>query len=473
LAKRATVGPGAGDSVPAGGVSFEVLPVEFGRYRVQKVLGQGAMGAVYLAHDTKLARDVALKTPKLDAFADGEMVERFEREARSAATLHHRNVCPVFDVGEINGIRFLTMAYIEGRPLSEFVSEDEPMSRKQAATVIRKLALGLQEAHDHGVVHRDLKPANVMIDNSREPVVMDFGLAPQTENADQSRLTGVGVLMGSPAYMSPEQVSGEPDAVGHATDIYSLGVILFELLTGRLPFEGGVAAIIGQILTSDPPDVRALRSAIDEDLAQICLKMMAKSTENRFASMKEVADILGDYLRNIKKRTTVGSTAQSVVVSDLVFDDTTVSAVSVSAAKPKTKARRKKFNRNTKYLARWIGGGLLGMVVLTGVIIKFGDGTTLDIPDGKTATIATNDDGSLKSLTVLLTSEDLSQASPEFSSQSANGNISQDGFVDLFNGRDLTGWQLYRKGWSVKDGVLVGSGSEWIMSDAEFFGLRA
>ncbi len=110
LAKRATVGPGAGDSVPAGGVSFEVLPVEFGRYRVQKVLGQGAMGAVYLAHDTKLARDVALKTPKLDAFADGEMVERFEREARSAATLHHRNVCPVFDVGEINGIRFLTMA---------------------------------------------------------------------------------------------------------------------------------------------------------------------------------------------------------------------------------------------------------------------------------------------------------------------------------------------------------------------------
>ena len=155
-------------------------------------------------------------------------------------------------------------------------------------------------------------------------------------------------------------------------------------------------------------------------------------------------------------------------MSDLVFDDTTVSAVSVSAAKPKTKARRKKFNRNTKYLARWIGGGLLGMVVLTGVIIKFGDGTTLDIPDGKTATIATNDDGSLKSLTVLPTSEDLSQASPEFSSQSANGNISQDGSVDLFNGRDLTGWQLYRKGWSVKDGVLVGSGSEWIMSDAEF-----
>ena len=342
------------------------------------------------------------------------------------------------------------------------------MSRKQAATVIRKLALGLQEAHDHGVVHRDMKPANVMIDNSREPVVRDFGLAHQTENADQSRLTGVGVLMGSPAYMSPEQVSGEPDAVGHATDIYSLGVILFELLTGRLPFEGGVAAIIGQILTSDPPDVRALRSAIDEDLAQICLKMMAKSTENRFASMKEVADTLGDYLRNIKKRTTVGSTAQSVVVSDLVFDDTTVSAVSVSAAEPKTKARRKKFNRNTKYLARWIGGGLLGMVVLTGVIIKFGDGTTLDIPDGKTATIATNDDGSLKSLTVLPTSEDLSQASPEFSSQSANGNISQDGSVDLFNGRDLTGWQLYRKGWSVKDGVLVGSGSEWIMSDAEF-----
>ena len=270
-ANRETARP-TGDSVPAGTNSFARLPAEFGRYRVTKVLGQGAMGAVYLAHDTKLARDVALKTPKLDADADAEMVERFEREARAAAGLHHRNICPVFDVGEIGGVRFLTMAYIEGKPLSAFVSEDKPLSRRQAATIVQKLAIALQEAHNHGVVHRDLKPANVMIDKSKEPVVMDFGLAHQTESTDQSRLTGTGVLLGSPAYMSPEQVSGDPSAVGPETDIYSLGVVLFELLTGRLPYEGSVVAIIGQIVTAEPPDIRTVRSNIDEGLAAICSK---------------------------------------------------------------------------------------------------------------------------------------------------------------------------------------------------------
>ena len=324
VSQRATVGPAAGDSVPAAGDSFTNLPVEFGRYRIQKVLGQGAMGAVYLAHDTKLARDVALKTPKLEVFEGGELVERFEREARSAATLHHRNICPVFDVGEINGIRFLTMAYIEGKPLSAFVSQDKPMSRKQAATVVRKLALGLQEAHDHGVVHRDLKPANVMIDKSREPVVMDFGLARQTENTDQSRLTGVGVLMGSPAYMSPEQVGTEPD-VGPPSDIYSLGVILFELLTGRLPYEGSVVAIIGQIVSADPPDVRQIRPNVDENLAAICLKMMAKSTADRYGSMKNVADALTGYLRNYEKSDAGQTGAQSIVASELVFNEVAIS----------------------------------------------------------------------------------------------------------------------------------------------------
>lgn len=429
--KRSTAAPGASDSVPTGGDSFDNLPVEFGRYRIQKVLGQGAMGAVYLAHDTKLARDVALKTPKLDVFADGELVERFEREARAAATLHHRNICPVFDVGEIDGIRFLTMAYIEGKPLSAFVSEDRSMSRRQAATVVRKLAMGLNEAHAQGVVHRDLKPANVMIDKSGEPVVMDFGLAHQAENAQKSRLTGVGVLMGSPAYMSPEQVRGKPDAVGHSTDIYSLGVVLFELLTGQLPFDGGVAAIIGQILTSDPPDVRSLRPVVDEDLAQICSKMMAKSPAERFASMKEVADALGVYLRDIRKNTSAKTDTQSIVTSDVIFDDAVIGSMAVSAAKPKTGVTRYSFSATTIARAKWIGGGLLGLGLLAGVIIKFKNGTTLEISDGNTAIIETSKDGSLKSVSVTSIAADADQPRASATYRESIGSTVQQGAITI------------------------------------------
>ncbi|APZ95828.1 family 16 glycoside hydrolase [Fuerstiella marisgermanici] len=454
-ASRDTASPGKADSVPASGRSFEELPVEFGRYRLQKVLGQGAMGAVYLAHDTKLAREVALKTPKLDVFEGDEMVERFEREARSAATLHHRNICPVFDVGEIDGVRFLTMAYIDGKPLSSYVSEEKPMSRRQAAVVVRKLALALQEAHEHGVVHRDLKPANVMIDKSREPVVMDFGLARQLESADRSRLTGVGVLMGSPAYMSPEQVGTDPN-IGPPSDIYSLGVILFELLTGRLPFEGSVVAIIGQIVSTDSPDVRTLRPVVDEGLAAICAKMMAKSTADRYGSMKDVADALSDYLRDFRKkaaaRTDERSGMQSVVSSDLIFDESAVSTPSSRAARPKTMAVRKKSNGDTKDLAKWIGGGLLGLVLLAGVVIKFRDGTTVEIPDGKTATIETNKDGSLKSLT--FTTADTRPAGAWAESET---NPADDGFVPLFNGEDLAGWRVEGgQGWSVSNGEILG-----------------
>ena len=153
------------------------MPETFGRSKILKTLGQGAMGAVYLAHDTQLDRQVALKIPKFDDDPDGEMLERFYREARSAATLRNPNICPVFDVGEIDGQHYIAMAFIEGRPLKDFARSKKRYSEKQIAVVIRKLASGLVEAHAQGVIHRDLKPANIMIDSRGEPVVMDFGLA--------------------------------------------------------------------------------------------------------------------------------------------------------------------------------------------------------------------------------------------------------------------------------------------------------
>ena len=291
-AALSTDGGGRGDSK-------QKLPREFGRYRIVKRLGEGGMGAVYLAHDSQLDREVALKIPRFSARKKDEIVSRFIREARSAATICHPNVCPVFDVGEIDGIYYLTMAYIQGRTLSEFIRPEKPLPERQVAAVVCKLALALQEAHDCGVVHRDLKPANIMIDRRSEPVIMDFGLARRTD-AEESRATQRGTILGTPAYMSPEQVLGEPDQIGPQTDVYSLGVILYELLTGKLPYEGPPTAVVGQILAVDPLPPEEHRTDLDPKLAAICGKAMAKKREERYGSMKDLAADLTEFLKHAR-----------------------------------------------------------------------------------------------------------------------------------------------------------------------------
>jgi serine/threonine protein kinase len=148
------------------------LPEVFGRYRVNRLLGKGAMGAVYLAQDTQLSRQVALKVPSFGNDQSNELLERFYREARAAATLRNPHICPVYDVGEISGQHYISMAYIEGHPLSDVIKSNGPLSERQALLLVRKLALALQEAHDEGVIHRDLKPGNVMIDSRGEPVII-------------------------------------------------------------------------------------------------------------------------------------------------------------------------------------------------------------------------------------------------------------------------------------------------------------
>src|SRR5579871_4172156 len=152
------------------------LPAPFGRYQLQKLLGRGGMGAVYLAHDSQLDRFVALKIPLFAPEEGSQLLARFYREARAAATLHHANVCPLYDVGEVDGVPYLTMAYIEGKSLAAYLRGKTLMPR-QSALLVRKLALALHEAHKKGVIHRDLKPANIMLDKRGEPVIMDFGLA--------------------------------------------------------------------------------------------------------------------------------------------------------------------------------------------------------------------------------------------------------------------------------------------------------
>lgn len=289
-----------GDTVPKeASAILGPLPMTFGRYQILKSTGDGAMGAVYLAHDTQLDRNVALKIPKFPEDGSGRLVERFYREARAAATLSHPNICPVFDVGQIEDSHYITMEFIQGRPLSEYIRDDRRLSADATARVVRKVALAMQEAHVHAVVHRDLKPANIMINQRNEPIVMDFGLARRSDQDDQSRLTRDGAIMGSPAYMSPEQLEGQQDKIGPSCDIYSLGVVMYELLTGKLPFQGtgSIASVIREIFTKEPQSPLELYADINPTLSHICLKALEKQPQDRYDTMHDLAVALTSFLK--------------------------------------------------------------------------------------------------------------------------------------------------------------------------------
>jgi hypothetical protein len=271
------------------------LPERIGRYRILRELGRGAMGAVYLAHDSQLDRQVALKAPQFTAADGPEVRQRFLSEARAAAAIEHPNVCPVYEVGEVDGAPYLTMAYLQGQTLAQLLEGPTPMPERQAAALVRQLTGALQAAHDRGVVHRDLKPSNIMINPRGEPVVLDFGLARRLRPGDV-RLTQSGQPMGTPAYMSPEQASGAVQAMGPGCDIYALGVILYQLLTGRLPFAGSLAEVLGQIVSQPPPPPSLHRPGLDPRLEAVCLKALSKKAADRHASMRDLGAALADYL---------------------------------------------------------------------------------------------------------------------------------------------------------------------------------
>jgi hypothetical protein len=264
-----------------------------GRYRILKKLGQGGMGAVFLAHDEELDRRVALKVPHLPA-GDGDALERFLREARSAATLSHPNLCPVYDFGREGATPFLAMAYVEGEPLSDRLRHG-PLPPAEAAELVRRVAVAIEEAHARGVIHRDLKPSNIMLTPRGEPVVMDFGLA-RRSSAGDSRLTHSGMILGTPAYMPPEQAEGDTASIGPRSDVYSLGAILYECLTGRTPFQGSVGQVMAQVLTRQPPTPSSLQPGLDPRLEVICLKAMARKPDDRYPGMKAFADALSGWL---------------------------------------------------------------------------------------------------------------------------------------------------------------------------------
>lgn len=265
------------------------VPGTFGRYRIVRPIGRGGMGTVDLAYDTLLDREVALKRPRFGG--DPRLIARFDREARILARFAHPNLCPVYDVGRLDGVPYLTMPFLKGETLASLLGRQGPLPEPEAVRIAIRIAHGMAYAHEAGVVHRDLKPANIVIDGRGEPIVVDFGLA-RREGPHDHVSTEEGGLLGTPAYLPPEQIGGDSRAIGPLSDVYSLGVVLYEGLAGRLPFRGSVPEILRQILSSDPDPISAHRPDIDPRLEAICRTALAKLPTDRFHSMSAFAEAL-------------------------------------------------------------------------------------------------------------------------------------------------------------------------------------
>ena len=303
---------------PVGLTSGSIL----GAYEIQSPLGAGGMGEVYRATDTKLGRDVALKVLPAEMAQDAERLGRFRREAKVLAQLDHPNIVTIYSVEESDGVHFLTMQLVEGLPLDRLICQ-RGLPVEQIIEIAEAMAEALAAAHEKGIVHRDLKPANVMVTNQGRVKVLDFGLAKDVRgsNLGDATLTSdsrtqVGVVMGTPAYMSPEQTSGRP--LDHRTDIFSLGVLLHEMATGRRPFEGNSSAeLASAILRDSPPSVTDIRPDLPSDLARIIRRCLEKNPRHRVQTARDVSNEFRDLVRSATHATPISSSpARAPVAAD-------------------------------------------------------------------------------------------------------------------------------------------------------------
>lgn len=278
------------------------LPMRIGDYQLQEEIGRGGMGVVFRAQQLSLSRRVAVKLILRGALASLEDQQRFRAEAEAAAKLEHPGIVPIYEIGDRDGQLFFSMALVEGQTLAERVAKG-PLPEREAVRLVRDVAQAIAFAHQQGVVHRDLKPANILIDESGRVQVTDFGLAKQIRTHDetavdgQPTLTRTGAILGTPSYMAPEQASGGRGKVSQATDVFSLGAILYALVTGRPPFDApSTVDTVLALLEQDPPPPRLLNRGLSRDLEMIILRCLQKPTDLRYASAERFAADLEAFL---------------------------------------------------------------------------------------------------------------------------------------------------------------------------------
>src|SRR5712691_3094717 len=270
-------------------------PQTLGRYVLERVLGKGAMGIVYEALDPKLHRKVAIKTiliSQLDEETSKDFSMRFVREAHAVARLNHPNIVQVYDFGEEGDVAYLVMEFIRGNELKSTLTTGRPFDRKECVRIMCELLDALDFAHEAGVVHRDIKPANVMLDSQGRTKLTDFGVARVTD-ADRTNAerTQAGTMVGTPAYMSPEQIQGQ--RIDRRTDIFSAGIILYQFLTGQKPFTGeGAWTVAKKIIQEDPPMPSTINVAVSLEFDRVVAKALAKNPDQRFATAREFSQAL-------------------------------------------------------------------------------------------------------------------------------------------------------------------------------------
>ncbi|NIL98150.1 MAG: protein kinase, partial [Planctomycetales bacterium] len=258
-----------------------------GDYHLLRRLGQGAMAEVYLAEQKSLGRRVAFKVLKPELVSDQTHVRRFEMEARAAAALVHGNIVQIYEVGQAAGVPFIAQEYVPGQNLAQVLARSGNLDVPTAVGIMRQVAVALAKAAERGIVHRDIKPENLMLSASGEVKVADFGLARITQGREQLQLTQVGLTMGSPLYMSPEQVEGKP--LDPRSDIYSFGVTCYQMLAGRPPFTGDTTLSVAvQHLQNTPEPLENLRADLPPGLCRIVHKMLCKSPSSRYADGAEI-----------------------------------------------------------------------------------------------------------------------------------------------------------------------------------------
>src|SRR6476659_5410157 len=289
---RNDVAPTPGNKVPARAIK---LLGELGDYELLEEVGRGGQGVVFRARQKSLNRIVALKVIGLGQWATKAHLKRFRLEAEAAASLDHPCIVPIYEVGERDGQCHFSMKFVEGGQLDEVIKRT-PVSIRQAVELVAKIARTVHYAHEHGILHRDIKPGNILVDERGEPHLTDFGLARLVES--ESTITRTVEVLGTPSYMSPEQTSGNNAKLTSATDVYGLGAVLYQLLTGHPPFAGGTTyETIKLLFESEPRQPRLWNPKVDRDLSTVCLKCLEKDPQRRYSSARALAEDLERWLR--------------------------------------------------------------------------------------------------------------------------------------------------------------------------------